>query len=180
MQVHILISRHPTCCLNHHRLSLVPPTARVRKDKTQALRTLQLRIDGASPRTRCVTSKTSTQQHTLATMAIQDFSGDLSPSMSDVTRDVVPIIPPSFHDEAFLPQISLPASISYRSSLKKRKLSTARVEKSRSVCTSRQRAATMSDSEADKKRNKLGYQRISIACGMTLLSTLVLVNRVHN
>lgn len=26
----------------------------------------------------------------------------------------------------------------------------------------------MSDSEQDKKRNKLGYQRISIACGKTL------------
>lgn len=29
----------------------------------------------------------------------------------------------------------------------------------------RRQSSTMSESEADKRRNKLGYQRISIACG---------------
>lgn len=36
---------------------------------------------------------------------------------------------------------------------------------SRSLSTPHVRGVIMSDAESDKKRNKLGYQRISIACG---------------
>jgi len=39
---------------------------------------------------------------------------------------------------------------------------------SRSVSTPQLRHTVMTDSESDKKRNKLGYQRISVACGKSL------------
>lgn len=62
-----------------------------------------------------------------------------------------------------------PQQASYK---KKRKPSKSKGAKqlSRSVTTPQMGGVSMSDSESDKKRNKLGYQRISIACGKWLLS----------
>lgn len=50
---------------------------------------------------------------------------------------------------------------------KKRRHSKMKAAKqlARSVSTPQIRDQIMSDSDIDKKRNKLGYQRISIACG---------------
>ena len=48
---------------------------------------------------------------------------------------------------------------------KRRSRSKGRKQISRSFSTPQLRDAAMSDSDSDKKRNKLGYQRISIACG---------------
>ena len=58
---------------------------------------------------------------------------------------------------------------SFGSSVKKRRLSKPKAGRSlaRSISTPQLRGNVMSDSDADKKRNKLGYQRISIACGMS-------------
>ncbi|KAM3415660.1 hypothetical protein BST61_g9179 [Cercospora zeina] len=49
---------------------------------------------------------------------------------------------------------------------KQRRLSKAKTDKivTKSISTPHLRDTTMSESDADKKRNKLGYQRISIAC----------------
>lgn len=100
-------------------------------------------------------------------MAVEVFSDDPFPSFPGPTRDSVVIAPSSFHDEAFPAQITTAASILRRLPTKKAKGPGHRIEKRlpKSVSTPPPRASAMSDSEQDKKRNKLGYQRISIACG---------------
>lgn len=57
-----------------------------------------------------------------------------------------------------------------RKSLKMR--SDKRIPRSSSTPQMREQDHTMSESELDKKRNKLGYQRISIACGEWLIRQL--------
>ncbi|KAK3113270.1 hypothetical protein LTR53_009608 [Teratosphaeriaceae sp. CCFEE 6253] len=61
---------------------------------------------------------------------------------------------------------SAPRQLPTANSAKRRKPSRARGSKplSKSHPTPEARDAAMSDSDSDKKRNKLGYQRISIAC----------------
>lgn len=99
-------------------------------------------------------------------MAVEAFSDDPSPSNSGPIRDSDLNAPSSFH-EAFPAQITNPASTLRRLPTAKTRRSRPKIEKnlSRSISTPSPRAQTMSDSEQDKKRNKLGYQRISIACG---------------
>lgn len=103
-------------------------------------------------------------------MAVEVFSDDPFPSLPGPTRDSVLNALSSFHNEAFPAQITNPASTLRRPSTKRSKGPVHRVEKRppRSVSTPPLRQNTMSDSEQDKKRNKLGYQRISIACGKNL------------
>lgn len=103
-------------------------------------------------------------------MAVEVFTDDPSPFFSGSTRDVALNAPSSFHtrsNEAFPAQITTPAPTSRKPSATKTRGSRSKVAKhpSRSIYTLPPRASTMSDSEQDKKRNKLGYQRISIACG---------------
>lgn len=99
-------------------------------------------------------------------MAVEAYGDDPSPSNSGPIRDSNLNAPSSFH-EAFPAQITDPASTLRRLYTAKTRRSRAKIEKSlpRSSSTPAPRAQTMSDSDQDKKRNKLGYQRISIACG---------------
>lgn len=101
-------------------------------------------------------------------MAVEALNVDPSPPIPGRTRDLDLNAPSSFH-EAFPVQIASPAATLRRFSIKKARASRHRIEKqkhlSRPVSSPTLHAARMSDSEADKKRNKLGYQRISIACG---------------
>lgn len=58
-----------------------------------------------------------------------------------------------------------PPTASSRKKLKSSKTKPGKQLLSASSSTSSLRGYIMSDSDLDKKRNKLGYQRISIACG---------------
>lgn len=103
-------------------------------------------------------------------MDVEVFGDDRFPSIAESPRDSVLNAPSSFHDEAFPAQAAIPATTLRRLSGKKLKGTKYRIEKrpARSVSTPPLPLSTMSDSEQDKKRNKLGYQRISIACGKNL------------
>lgn len=106
-------------------------------------------------------------------MAVEVFCGDPFPSFSGITRNMDTNALPSFHHEAFPTPITTPARSLRRFSSKKTRESAHKVEKTYRSDSSpplRTRASTMSDSEQDKKRNKLGYQRISIACGEYLIT----------
>ena len=106
-------------------------------------------------------------------MAYQRFRGDTLTSLSDpnqgatsedwATRD------PGLVNDAYAVQETLPTSTSSSLANKKRKQSKGKAVKSssRSMSTPQAQRSGMSDSDIDKKRNKLGYQRISIACGQS-------------
>lgn len=103
-------------------------------------------------------------------MAVEVVCGDPFPSFSVISRNMDTNAPSSFHDEPFPVQITTPATPSPIFVTKKASQAAERITKRyhRSVPSPprRERASTMSDGEQDKKRNKLGYQRISIACGI--------------
>jgi hypothetical protein len=88
---------------------------------------------------------------------------DTLPSTTKATRDVLP--------DASVTSNSMregsQATSTLGSTVKKRRPSKVKTGRSlaRSVSTPQLRGHVMSDMDADKKRNKLGYQRISIACG---------------
>ena len=93
---------------------------------------------------------------------------------TSISRDAVPELSAAFDPTGasnVLPAPeSPPTSAPSVSGSKRQKLSRSKITKvtkpvQRSLSTPHVRALIMSDSEADKKRNKLGYQRISIACG---------------
>ena len=106
-------------------------------------------------------------------MAVEVYHHESVPSTTRSTRDVLP--------DASVTSNPAPASgvnsmqegpqttSSFGSSAKKRRVSKPKAGRSlaRSISTPQLRGHVMSESDADKKRNKLGYQRISIACGMS-------------
>jgi hypothetical protein len=108
-------------------------------------------------------------------MAVEIYYHDAT-STAKPTRDVVldPSLSPSSARVTSGPYSMQqgPQTISsLASSGKKRRLSKVKTGKSlaRSISTPQLRGSVMSDSDADKKRNKLGYQRISIACGTLMI-----------
>lgn len=101
-------------------------------------------------------------------MAVEAASDDPSPSISGPTRVLDLNAPSPFHEALFATQITNAAPTLRRTfPTNKSRGSLHRLDKrlSRAASTPSFRASAMSDSEQDKKRNKLGYQRISIACG---------------
>lgn len=123
----------------------------------------------------------------LKPMAIEVYHHDVPTTITKSTRDVV-------LDTGLSPNLARVTTDPYSmqqgpqkisplaSSGKKRRLSKPKTGKSlaRSISTPQLRGNVMSDSEADKKRNKLGYQRISIACGTwTFLIPTYLLRHWH-
>lgn len=93
-------------------------------------------------------------------------------STTKATRDVLPDASVTSNSVletsgALSMQKSSQATSTLGSTAKKRRPSKVKTGRSlaRSVSTPQLRGHVMSDIDADKKRNKLGYQRISIACG---------------
>ena len=108
-------------------------------------------------------------------MAIEVSRRDTSPSITHSTRDAVSVPSATSNSaptsNAYSVQEAASTTSAFGSSVKKRRHSKSKTGKSlpRSLSTPHLRAPVMSDSDIDKKRNKLGYQRISIACGKFFL-----------
>lgn len=116
-------------------------------------------------------------------MAIDIYHHDSFPSITHTTRDK-PLDTSVTSDSArvigaYSMQVGPQTTSSLGSSVKKRRHSKPKAGRPlpKSISTPHLKGRVMSDSEADKKRNKLGYQRISIACGehMALDCYLVLL-----
>lgn len=104
-------------------------------------------------------------------MAYQDLHGDTLTSPRIPNQEAGPefwaAFNPALVNDAYAVQETPPKSTPSNSKARKRKQSKTKVAKSafRSISTPQMQRPAMSDSDIDKKRNKLGYQRISIACG---------------
>ena len=104
-------------------------------------------------------------------MALDVSHYGTSPSITNTTRDAVPSQGMGFDaagaKHARSEQEAMPTLATSGPDLKKRRLSKHKSGRlvPRAFSTSHLRGSVMSEAELDKKRNKLGYQRISIACG---------------
>lgn len=99
----------------------------------------------------------------LIVMALDVARRDTPPSITRPLRDAISDPSAGAYSVQEAPQ----TISTFGSSVKKRRVSKAKTGRAppRSMSTPQLRGPVMSESDLDKKRNKLGYQRISIACG---------------
>lgn len=104
-----------------------------------------------------------------------DVTNPIDPSTTtestsrDVVSDLSAVFDATRSSDVHLSQKAPPTSAPSGPKIKRQQPSRSKFSKvtkpaQRSLSTSYVQALVMSDSDADKKRNKLGYQRISIAC----------------
>lgn len=104
-------------------------------------------------------------------MSHQQNSRATPPAIMGLTRngvsDASALFPPANVGVAYAMHEAPPTSLPAGLSVKKAKPSKIKTGKplSKLISTPPLRQSVMSDSDLDRKRNKLGYQRISIACG---------------